>query len=49
MGLTKAPAMSGNSLPPDLHPRQSPLRGMLVVIGLAALTFGAMWWLHSTP
>ena len=41
--------MSNKSLPPDLYPRQSPLRGMLVVIGLAALTFGAMWWLHATP
>lgn len=38
--------MSEKTLPSQLYPRQSSLRGMVLVVGLAALVFGAMWWLH---
>ncbi len=38
--------MSNKPLPARLHPNENSLRGILIVIGLAAMTFGAMWWLH---
>lgn len=37
--------MSDKMLPTRLYPRQSSLRGMVLVVGLAGLVFGAMWWL----
>jgi len=38
--------MSEKTLSSQLYPRQSSLRGIVLVIGLAALVFGAMWWLR---
>ena len=32
-----------STLIPPVYPRESPLRRMLVITCLAALTFGAMW------
>lgn len=45
VGLIEGQAMSEKTLPSQLYPRQSSLRGIMLVIGLAALVFGAMWWL----